>query len=385
MTFEHRAFTCLRDGLHIACVETIAAEQRRAGMPAIIISHGFGGNMQGTNEAYCEAFAAAGYAAFRFDFCGGGVVSESDGLTTDMTIWTEAADLTAVVRYVQALPYVDASRIVLMGESQGGFVSGLVAAALGKEIWRLIMAFPALCIPDHARLGCLGGALYSLDAVPEVMDCPNGMRIGRVQHEAVVGMDPFLELAKYDGPVLLMHGMQDAVVNWAYSVKARAAYRPGQCHLQLIRSADHGFNEEIFEAAVVSALQFLEGKREVLTIQVIVTHACTLEKTDAYVKYGVYFGGWCDTETLRGTILPGAVDVQTKVGDEPARLRAEYTLEGLDPAGKLCRVHVVNQKRGRFYRPVIDTDSEALGWMNGHEFVAALEGFDGGLTVRIFG
>lgn len=381
---ETRAFTCERDGLRIAGKMTIASENLEKKNPAIILSHGFGCTMD-NNDAYADAFAQEGYATYHFDFCGGGNASRSQGKTTDMTVQSEVADLTAVVRFVQAQSCVDASRIVLMGESQGGFVSGLTAAALGEDVWKLIMVFPALCIPDHARLGCLGGAHYSIEDVPETLSCPNGMVIGRRQHELVVDMDPFREIAKYQGPVLILHGTADKIVHYSYSVKAQASYRPGQAHLQILRGIGHGFNPDIREAAVVSSLQFLEGKQEVLTIHVVVTNACTLEQTDEYVKYGVYFGGWCDTENLRGTILPGAVDVQTKAGSGPVSLRAEYTIEGLDRDGKLCHVHIVNQKQGRFYRPVIDTDSQALAWMNGHDFVAALEFCDGGLTVRIFG
>ena len=77
-------------------------------------------------------------------------------------------DLCAVIEYVKALPFVDEKQIVLMGASQGGFVSGLTAAKYGDGIQKLIMLYPALCIPDHARRGWLGGARYDPKNVPAV-------------------------------------------------------------------------------------------------------------------------------------------------------------------------------------------------------------------------
>ena len=49
-----------------------------------------------------------------------------------MTVLTEAADLEAVIRYAQAQPESDPDHLILMGCSQGGFVSAMVAARLGS-------------------------------------------------------------------------------------------------------------------------------------------------------------------------------------------------------------------------------------------------------------
>ena len=65
-----------------------------------------------------------GYVAFTFDFCGGyAMCGKSDGKTTEMSVLTETKDLKAVIEYVRNLSYTDSEKILLMGCSQGGFVS----------------------------------------------------------------------------------------------------------------------------------------------------------------------------------------------------------------------------------------------------------------------
>ena len=77
-------------------------------VPAIIISHGFGGS-SADNDYYCKAFAEDGYAAYCFDFCGGTAAEsgKSDGASTDMSVNTECDDLSAVYEYVTSLSYID--------------------------------------------------------------------------------------------------------------------------------------------------------------------------------------------------------------------------------------------------------------------------------------
>lgn len=85
-------------------------------MPAVIFSHGFGGNYQ-VGEQYAEALAAKGYVVYCFDFCGGSPGSRSDGSTLEMSIFTEQADLEAVMAMIQSLDYVDSDNLFLMGTS----------------------------------------------------------------------------------------------------------------------------------------------------------------------------------------------------------------------------------------------------------------------------
>lgn len=381
-----KAFTCMRDGLTIRGMEYLPdGFEESKKYPVIIVSHGFLGNYASV-AAFCKEFAGMGYASYCFNFCGGGNgpedgCPESDGKSTDMTVMTEVEDLTAVINFAKNKPYTDNENFILMGVSQGGFVSGLTAAKYGNEISKLIMIYPALCIPDDARRGRVAGADYDPQNVPENIECATVL--GKAYHEEVVGLEPYLELSAYQGPVLILHGLEDEIVNYSYSVRAKENYKKGQCHLQLIRDMGHALNEEQLASAQASIRQFLEDRKEILTIRVIITHTENVVEGDVQ-KNNVYFTGYCDTEYFQGTIQPEGCDVQEYHSETGNKMRAEYTLTGLDCQGKTCWVHIVNQKKDRDWKPVVQTDSPALEWLNHADLTAVLEYGNGGPTVRIF-
>lgn len=387
MGIESQLFTCKRDGLLIRGAQYLPANfQEEKSYPAVIISHGFTGIYTDVDD-FCRDFAQMGYVAFGFSFCGGSRFDaaddvKSEGETTDMTILTEVADLLAVKEYVQSLPYTDNSNLVLLGFSQGGFVSGLAATKCGDEIRKLIMVFPALCIPDHARRGCLGGANYDADNVPEEIDCGN-IVLGKIFHDTVVGMDPYLELSAYKGPVLILQGLEDQIVDYSYAIRTQANYEKGQCHLQLIRQMGHGYDTEQQKSLVASMRQFLADREEILTIRVVITRCESVEEGEVN-KSDVYFTGYCDTGYFRGAIVPEGCDRQEYAEGKPPKLRAEYTLLGNDCNGDNCSIHIVNQWDRDEWRPVITTQSPSLAWLNDADLTAVLEFGKGELTVRVF-
>ncbi|MCD7737664.1 MAG: alpha/beta fold hydrolase [Lachnospiraceae bacterium] len=424
---REKNFTCRRDGLLIRGME-FYPESSGTGerFPAIILSHGFTGNYTDV-IGFCRKFAAWGYAAFCFSFCGGGRIGQppetaSEGDSRDMTLYTEAADLIAVVDYVKSSDHVMPEEIILSGFSQGGIVSGLAAARRPGEIKKLIMVYPALCIPDHARRGRLGGARYDVSDVPEELECLVTV-LGRGFYEEASQMDPFLELAPFKGPVLILQGMEDQVVNYSYAIRAKENYEPGQCALQLMERMGHGQNEQQEESMFASMRQFLDGRREILTFHVLITQidetvikggigksgaaqkagqtdkaaveeaeqtdkaaaAGTMQETaEEIVRKNLYFTGYCNTEYFRGVILPGGCDCQEHVDGQCVSLRAEYTLYGLDRDGKACHLHVINSQAGEDFCPVISTDSEALSWLNTADLTAVLEDGAGGVVVRVY-
>ena len=57
---------------------------------------------------------------------------------------------------------------------------------------------------------------------------------------------------------------------------------------------------------------------------------------------------------------------------------------GIDINGKRCSIHIVNQREGEEWKPVVETDSLALAWLNYVDLTAVLEGGTIGPTVRIY-
>lgn len=387
MEIQKQLFICKRDGLMIRGAQYLPIDfQEGKKYPAVIISHGFTGIYPDV-EDFCRDFARIGYAAFCYSFCGGSRFDaeenvKSEGKTTDMTILTEVSDLLAVKEYVRTLPYTDNTNLVLLGFSQGGFVSGLAAAKCPDEISKLILVFPALCIPDHARRGCLGGASYDACNVPAEIDCGK-MILGKIFHDTVVEMDPYLELSAYKGPVLILQGLEDQIVDSSYAVRAQANYEKGQCHLQLIRQMGHGYDDGQQKSLFDSMRQFLADREEILTIRVVITRCEPVKKGDVNTC-DVYFTGYCDTGYFRGAIVPEGCDRQEYMEGKPPKLRAEYTLLGNDANGENCSIHIVNQRVGDEWRPVITTQAPALEWLNHADLTAVLEFGKGELTVRVF-
>ncbi len=251
-----RKFACQRGNLTIR-----GTEYRPAGelLPAAIVSHGFMAN-QNTVREYAEFLAELGFVSYCFDFCGGSLgKNESDGETTEMSVKTEMEDLKAVIDYVQSLPYTN-EELVLMGCSQGGFVSALVAAQLKEKVSKLVLFYPAFCIPHDARAGQMMHAKFDPKNPPEIIMCGE-MRLGKCYPEAVMDMDPYQETKNYPGPVLLVHGTCDHIVNIEYAKCAVDSYknRPGNAPVEfvVVEGAKHSFEEEKGEVAKEAVRKFV--------------------------------------------------------------------------------------------------------------------------------
>jgi len=243
MKYGKTRFFCERDGLTIRGIEYRPEGEN---LPIAIVSHGFMANHK-TVLQYVKLFAEMGYAAYAFDFCGGCVIGgKSDGKTTDMSVLSEVQDLKAVIEYAKARPYTNADSITLMGCSQGGFVSALTAAELKEKVEKLVLFYPALCIPDDARAGKMMFAKFDPKNPPEFFRC-GPMKLGRKYITDVIEMDPFEEIAHYSGKVLIVHGTDDKIVAMRYAEKAEQAYTArsvGSVELQFIDGGGHMFSKK---------------------------------------------------------------------------------------------------------------------------------------------
>ena len=244
------SFLCRRDDLMI---RGHLFGETEPGRRAVILSHGFLANEK-TVFGYAEALADEGFLAVTFDFNGGGLGSSSDGRSCDMTLLTEKQDLLAVVRAVWE--QLQPASIALMGCSQGGFVSALTAKELGSAaIDRLVLFYPALCIPDDARKGHMMVYRFDPQHVPDVLGrLP--MKLGGDYARVVMEMDPFEAIGGYDGPVLLVHGTDDRIVDISYSRRAQTVYP--HCEYHEIIGGGHGFSGEHDKQAVRYLKSFLQ-------------------------------------------------------------------------------------------------------------------------------
>lgn len=221
-------------------------------MPAVIFSHGYGGNHQ-VGASYAEILAEQGYVVYCFDFCGGSPGSRSDGSTLEMSLFTEQADLEAVITMMQGLDYVDSDNLFLMGTSQGGAVSAITGAAHPEEIRGMVLLYPAFVMVDNAK-----ELFQSVDEIPDTYDFM-WMEVGRAYFEPLLDYDIYGEIAAYDKDVLLIHGDEDGIVPLSYSEQALEVYPSAE--LKVIEGAGHGFYGDDEILATQEILAYLDAHR----------------------------------------------------------------------------------------------------------------------------
>lgn len=217
--------------------------------PLVICAHGFGGNGQ-RGLPLAERISQRGVAVCAFSFCGCRE-SESDGSPLDRSVLTEAADLHAVLAGLAARPDIDEGRIALMGMSEGGFVSTLVAASQPHAVRALALLYPAYCIPDDARARLAAQPAEETPAPAEI----RGVVVGRRYSEDAAKTDVFAAMPRYDGPVCIVHGIADSLVPIEYSRRAARAFPHAQ--LVEVEGAEHGMRHEFGPQMAQIATDFL--------------------------------------------------------------------------------------------------------------------------------
>lgn len=380
-------FFCERDGLLI-----LGRKYRNTDLvdqPAIILCHGF---MADESSVAYEAmqFAIWGFAVFTFDFCGGSMHAKSEGDTRDMSVLSEMQDLAAVLTFVEQQEYVNKSRIILAGKSQGGFVAALAAAAHPDEVAALMMFYPALCIPDDARRGQMQAAHFNPKHVPDTFRCGK-MKLGAVYAVTAQQLDPWKEITPYRGPVLIVHGENDSVVSVSYARRAAKEYnrtREGlknQVMLAILEKAEHGFRKKSEKkAALEIARNFLHGRTCILTVRTGREKQEIAPDGLAARCLRIPFVGEAAGPYLKGRV-EGGVERQDWNGTQLLARSFHFRVSGSDLSGKEAWIEVDAQsnERGRF-PTVISAESETLSEAVGKRCYLSVEEHREGPTLRVF-
>lgn len=222
-------------------------------MPTVIFSHGLGGNYEAGKE-YAKALAKKGYVVYCFDYCGGGNGSKSDGSTLDMSLFTEQADLEAVLNMIREQSFVDTDNIFLMGMSMGGAVSAITAADYKDEIQGMVLLYPAFVLSDAVK-----ALVSSPDELPDKYEL-SWITVGRAFGEKLFDYDIYDVIPAYDKDVLIIHGDSDTTVPISYSEKALEVY--SSASLEVIKGADHGFYGKDEQKAIELTIDYLESHKK---------------------------------------------------------------------------------------------------------------------------
>ena len=218
-------------------------------LPVMIICHGLGGTHQ-VNLISADIYASAGYAVCSIDFYGGSEKTKSGGRTTEMSAITEKEDLLCVIWQIRELPWIDENAVYLWGESQGAYAAALAAAEVPELIRAEILLYPALNLEDMGK-----DKFASKEAVTESTFLD--VKLGKRYYQDIWDQDVYAEIAKYPGPVLLLHGDQDEIVPLSYSEKAAAVFKNVEYHI--IHGEGHSFYNEAGRMADQMILEFISN------------------------------------------------------------------------------------------------------------------------------
>lgn len=203
-----------------------------------IICHGFTGYKEETLLCHiADSLQQAGIASIRFDFNGHGA---SEGTLQEMTVQNELEDARRVVAYALEQPWV--TDVSLVGHSQGGVVSSMLAGQLGHGIRAVALCAPAAVLREDALRGELMGTTYDPQNIPEYVEIFGGKRVGRAYFEEAQTLPIYETAARYDGPVIILHGTADRIVPYTFGERYRREYKNGE--LVLMPGVDHMFGGE---------------------------------------------------------------------------------------------------------------------------------------------
>ena len=221
--------------------------------PLAIIIHGFTGHMEERHiVAAAQAMTEIGVAALRVEMYGHG---KSGGKFEDHTLYKWVTGALAVVDYAEKLDFV--TDLYLCGHSQGGLLTMLVAGMKPEAFKAVIPLAPAWMIPDGARSGVLLGQNFDPKHIPDELESwglklnGNYIRVAQTIHVED-------EIARYEGPVLIVQGDADEAVPLAYAKKAAELYRNAE--LVIIPGDTHCYDHHL--EMVTEAMKAFVGKLE---------------------------------------------------------------------------------------------------------------------------
>ncbi|MCR5385591.1 MAG: alpha/beta fold hydrolase [Treponema sp.] len=210
--------------------------------PLCILIHGFTGQMEEDHLlAVQDAMVSCGVAVLRVEMYGHG---KSDGEFKNHTLYKWIANALAVVKYAKKLNFV--TDLYLSGHSQGGLLTILVGGMCNDDFKAIIPLSPALCIPVDARKGSMLGAEFDPIHIPETIGSGDWelsadyVRVAQTIH-------PEDEIARYEGPVLIIHGTDDETVPFSYAEQAQKLYKNAK--LVAIKGDDHCFTRHVDKLA----------------------------------------------------------------------------------------------------------------------------------------
>ncbi len=211
--------------------------------PLCILIHGFTGHMEEDHLlAVTNVMNEAGVMVLRVEMYGHG---ESGGEFKDHTLYKWVSNALSVVKYAKSLDNV--TDLYLCGHSQGGLLTMLVGGMCADDFKAIIPLSPAWMIPEICREGEILGTKFDPKHIPEIVKSTDDWTLGGDYIRVAQTIHVEDEIARFDGPVLIIHGDDDEAVPYEYGVKASKLYKNAK--LVTIHGDDHCYTRHLDEMA----------------------------------------------------------------------------------------------------------------------------------------
>lgn len=193
-----------RNGKTLRGVFTLPEGEKK---PMVVLNlHGFTGSMSGHKYAHTHLsreLEKEGIGCLRFDFYGCG---ESDGEFDEMTFTSTIEDTEDVYAWLKQQNNIDTEKIVLSGQSMGGLVAAVTAPRI--QPYALIL----MCPGAGMWYGCKERA-DQLKAQGITYGDIGGLKFGLNFNYDLANYHPFEDAKGYHGPVLILRGTKDELVD----------------------------------------------------------------------------------------------------------------------------------------------------------------------------
>ncbi|RTE10318.1 alpha/beta hydrolase family protein [Paenibacillus whitsoniae] len=237
--------------LHYPTGQPGKAEKDCERWPLVIICHGFIGNRIGVDRLFVKTareLSALGYLVLRFDYGGCG---ESTGDYGAGGLDVLIDQTRCVIDYGVSIDCVDLSRVIVLGHSLGGATAVLTAARDSRV--KTLVLWSAVAHPHNDIVRIVGKQEYERLPLGGTIE-HHGYQLSSRFFESLAQHQPFEQLRKFAGDVLVIHGTSDDIIPVDYASLYQKMFwlrSEGSCELDLIYQADHTFSAASAQAAAI--------------------------------------------------------------------------------------------------------------------------------------
>ncbi|EJL27628.1 dipeptidyl aminopeptidase/acylaminoacyl peptidase [Caulobacter sp. AP07] len=247
------------DGLTIQGYLTLPPGKAAKNLPLIVMPHG---GPESRDEAgfdwWAQALASRGYAVLQPNFRGSTGYGESFIRAGDGE-WggKMQTDLSDGVRFLAKQGVVDPKRVCITGASYGGYAA-LAGITLDKGVYRCAVSVAG--IGDVREMINFKMLRYKEES-PTIRYYKRIFGVTSTSDPKLDARSPARHAAEADGPVLLIHGKDDTVVQYSQSTDMRNALERAKKPVEFVNlgAEDHWLSREATRQQMLAAtVAFLE-------------------------------------------------------------------------------------------------------------------------------